>query len=267
MARPRSAKHYAAGAVMWLYVCVAAAGDIEVLPDAATKGGNGLRVSAGKACMLNDVTVTGQTVTTDQVACDTISTSGSVAVTEPVTFAAGEAITLGAGFSVASGTTFRAGIKPFLESPYASLRDESPASETSYNARFDLNVDGLNLADGEYIDHFTGLSATGAVEFRVTLNDLSGKELVLFARSGGTVIQHPTAIPLGLGVNRIFVQWRAADGTGRFQVTVNGGEPEGPTTLYNNDGRVDAVEWGLIDGPAAPTTSGYIDLDDFASFR
>lgn len=251
-----------------LWAGIASAGQLTVVNGAGTIGDHGLRITAGPTCNVNDVVVSGPTVSGDQLACDTISTSGSVTVSGTATFTAGDRVSLGAGFRVPAGATFRADADPFVDSPYAFITDHNPASETTYNARFDLNTDALNLAVGEDIDHFTGLSADDTVQFRVILRDSgSGRSLVLAARSGGVLVEHPVPLNLESGFNNVFLEWTSSAGDGRFQATLNGGTAQGLNSLSNSSGRIDTVRWGLVDGPAVVTTGGSIDIDDFISFR
>jgi len=243
------------------------AGQLEVTSDAATIGNQGLRVTAGIICTTDNIALTGPTVTTDQLACDEISTSGNVQVTNDVSFTAGDGIVLGPGFGVDLGVRFAASVNPFVDSPYAFVEDTSPTAETSYNARFDLNVDGLNLSSGEDIHHFVALSDDDTVQFRLIMRHVGDIQLVLVARSGGSLIEHSTAIPLQAGFNDMFLQWTSGTGNGSFQVTVNNDAVEGPVNLNNASSRIDKIRWGLVDGPAVITTTGSIDQDDFMSFR
>lgn len=68
-----------------------------------------------------DLVLTDQTVSDTQelVACQTITASSGFAVVDPgsVTFRAGRSVTLGSGFSVGSGASFRAVIDPALDTP------------------------------------------------------------------------------------------------------------------------------------------------------
>lgn len=244
------------------------AGQVQVLNTASTIGNNGLRVTAGKACIINNLVIPAGSITTNQVACDTIATTGVSAVTNSASFITHDSITLNPGFSVALGISFDATIDPFVDIPFAFVENGSPNTEVSYNARFDLNLDNLNLVTAEDIEHFTAFAADDSVQFKLSLRLIGGtNHLVLIYRNGGILVEHGTTIALPAGSNAILVHWKSGNGDGEYQVTLNKNSPIGPTNIANNTSRIDSIRWGLVEGSLASTITGFIDLDDFFSFR
>ena len=249
----------------------ASAGALDVLGAAASDGSFGLQVTVEKLCAVSDLVIPPGVVATYQAACNSI-VARNVQVTSPgAAFEAGERILLANGFSAPSGVTFTARINPFLDVPYASVTDESPEAEPTYNAGFNLRVDDLTLADHDEIGHFDGYSATGDLEFRVLLRrSQSQDQLAILAwdDSARALIEHPKAFLLSAGFNRVRVSWRAGAGDGELLMSINGSVPEGMTDLNNAASQIDSVKWGAIGGTlTSGTGNGWMDLDSFSSWR
>ena len=247
----------------------ASAGALDVLASAAFSGNFGLRVTVGATCTGNDLVVATGTVSTDQLACDTI-TAGNVEVVAPgSTFIAGDVITLQNGFSVASGASFTALIDPFVKLPFAYVRDDTPAAETTYNAKFYLRLDSLTLSASDEIGHFNGYSANGNPQFRIVLRtSLSENRVAIFAwdDDAGALVEHSVDFLLPLGFRSVDLSWRAGSGDGEFLVSIDGAAPDGLTGLNNGSSRIDFVRWGAVDGTLASST-GSMELDEFSSWR
>ncbi|HXV63894.1 MAG TPA: hypothetical protein VEK15_24550 [Vicinamibacteria bacterium] len=244
-------------------------GALQVLNGAAFTGDFGLRVTVGIPCTQSDVVVPSGTVSSNQLACNSV-TAGNVEVVAPgTTFTAGDRVILQNGFSVASGVSFVARIDPFVKSPFAYVRDDMPTAETTYNAEFSLRVDGLSLAMGDEIGHFVGYSANGMPRFRVVLRR-SGSEtraaILAWDDVAGELVEHSTDFLLPLGFHRIHLSFRAGAGDGEFSIAIDGSGLDGLTGLDNGGGPIDFVKWGAVDGTLASST-GWMELDDFSSWR
>ena len=247
----------------------AQAGTLEVDAAASTIGGFGLKVTPGSTCGTDDVVVTGPIVTTDELACDTITTTGTVAIDANVNFTAGQLIRFGPDFSVSSGNTFTANVNPAVASDFAALVDENPNSETSYHARFDINTDALTPSVGEELVILDGMSADDTVQFMVVLTNNAGHLIKLSARNGGSFASIPFQ-PLSAGFNDIEIEWLAGDipNSSQIVLSINGVDAPAVTNLDNMTGRIDKVRFGLIDSDLDPIgTTGSFFLDEFASFR
>jgi hypothetical protein len=89
------------------------ASSLDVLPAAAQRGAEGLRVTVGSSCASpQDQVVDNQTLSgpTTIEACQSLTSSSTTISSGAVTFRAGERIALGDGFAVQSGATFVAEI-------------------------------------------------------------------------------------------------------------------------------------------------------------
>ncbi len=272
MRKSRCGTRWPAALVLLLFGAAAeqgVAGRLEVVGSAATIGNSGLKVTAGAACVVEDVVVPGPSVNTDQLACNRI-TAGNVQVIGPgAEFVAGGSIHLLPGFSVAQGVPFVAHVDPFVATAHAFVQDNSPNAETAFNARFDLRLNSLNVAINEDVGHFNGYSADGTLQFQVVLRRVSGQNrLVLLARdnAANAMVEHSSDFPLSAGFNAVQLDWSAGAGDGRFRVSLDGAPMSGLTTLNNASSRIDSVRWGLVDGNLN-LTAGFIELDDYFSWR
>lgn len=245
------------------------AGALEVLPAAAFDGDSGLRVTVGTTCPVAHIDVPAGVVSTDLLACNTIS-AGNVEVVSPgVTFVAGEQIALEDGFSVASGASFTADVDPFVNGPYAFVAEDSPAAETIYKARFYVRLDDLALAETDEMGLFIGYGADGAPEFRLVLRRrLSQNRLALFAwdEGAGGLVEHGVDFLVTGGFRSVEVHWKAGFGDGELMVAIDGGALDGLSGLDNGDSTIEFVKWGAVDG-ALSGSSGSMDLDAFESWR
>ncbi len=250
----------------------ASAGTLEVLGNSATVGAFGLRATLGAICSTDDIIVPPGTVSSDQLACDSITAANVEVVAPGSTFTAGERVVLMNGFSVAANAPFVVEIDSSVDSPYAFLTNGSPTSETVYNARFDLDLDAMTLELGESIAVFEGLLSNGTSIFRLLVRRNAApaeNRLILQARDDvvGDLVEHPTALPLPSGSNRIQIFWQMGAGTGEFTASINGSAFDGLTGLENASNRIDSVRLGLVLGPMVVTSSGFLETDDFFSWR
>lgn len=246
----------------------AAAGSLEVLGSAAAVGSQGLKVTLETVCMTDDVVVPGPTVNTDQVGCTSVTAGNTQVIAPGASFRTAGRTNLQNGFTVDANAPFSIFTDPFVATAYAFVEDGSPNSETVFNAQFKLDVDNLNLAAAEDVQHFVGRNAGGVEIFRVILRNVGAvTRLVLQARDGGSLFESPSTFALLSGVNDVLLTWSAGSFSGEFTVSVNGSTPMGLTGLDNPADRIDSVRWGLIDGPAMPTSTGFIECDDYLSWR
>jgi hypothetical protein len=249
----------AAGLVLLLAV-PATAGNLAVTGAAANSGSYGLELTVSTCAGAQDLNLSG-TISSDETACNTITTGDPTTVSGTVTLTAGTSIAFGNGFSVANGSDFTAAIDATL-TPFAWVQDDSPANETTYSAEFFVNANGLNMGGGEVLKHFVAYSGS-TEQLRVLIN--SSKQLVLeVRRDNGT---YATSAPLSLatGWNEVDVTWEAA-ASATATLAVNGGTPVTLTAVDNDTTRIASVRWGAIGGTVS-STSGTMYLDDFTSWR
>jgi hypothetical protein len=139
------------------------AGSLDVLPAAAQRGTEGLRVTVGSSCASpQDQTVDNQTLNgpTTIEGCQSVTSSSTTVASGEITFRAGQEITLGDGFSVESGATFVAQVDGTLL-PDAYLEDSTVGARPHYAAGFFVDVTSLALGDSDRFDLFTGESSGG----------------------------------------------------------------------------------------------------------
>jgi len=246
---------------------------IQVLAAAARTGSFGARLSLAGCTAPPDLVLSG-TVTTDQTACQTITSTADVSGT--VTFTAGDLITFGNGSSVASGSSFRAVVDPAIKGD-AYLQDDTPSAETSFRALFAVDPTAMSLPAAERFDHFVAYDHLGAPQLRVVvLHDapLNEDRLVLEVRlDDGSFLSTAGMFELVLpaGWSTVEVDWRAAsvpgvaDGLAALCVNDDGSRSSCQTLGHDHAGRIDSIRWGAqgVD----PGTTGSIDLDDFVSYR
>jgi hypothetical protein len=240
---------------------------LSVTGTAAYNGVYGLEVTVGSSCVADtDTVVPAQTVTGVETfeGCNSI-TAGSggfiVGGTGDATFTAGSWITLVDGFSVETGGTFTAEIDAAL-TPFAWVQDDSPASETSYNARFYVNLDSFTLGGGDELDHFVAYGGGGVEELVLVIT--TGKALVLEVRTDAGTYTSTSSLATAPGWNKIDIGWSAALGA-TVSLTVNDGTPA--QVVANTATRlIRSVRWGAVGGSVA-TSSGTISQDDFTSWR
>jgi hypothetical protein len=250
------------------------AGFLDVNGDAAKAGNFGLEVTVGGTCVSpTDLDINSPpTISGVFEACNSITANGVDVVNPGATFQAGSFIAIGGDFAVDSDAPFTAAIDSALVDGFAYVEDESPRSETAYNARFDLRLDSLSLGDTDQIDHFNGYSSNGEEQFRVILKrnaTLGENRLVLAARKDdGSFEETPSdeEVLLPDGWNSVHIAWRAGNGNGFLLVSVNSGVFVGLADLDNDTKRIDLVRWGAIAGSVGSTT-GTLELDNFTSWR
>ena len=258
------------GTCAWLLVALAiaptvSAGSLAVTTGAKYNGVYGLEVTVGSSCIAAaDLVLESDTVTGVETfeGCNSITAGNSfvVAGTGDATFTAGSWIALVNGFSVQTGGTFTAEIDAAL-TPFAWVQDDSPASETSYNAQFYINLDSLTLGGGDELDHFVAYSGGAVAE--IVLIITSGKSLVLEVRTDSGSYTSTSSLPTVGGWNKIEISWTAASGA-TITLEVN----DSPAQVVSNTAtrRIDSVRWGAIGGTVAGS-SGTILQDDFTSWR
>jgi hypothetical protein len=242
------------------------AGGLTVTDTAAYNGVYGMQVTVGSDCTADvDADYDDETVNTAQSfeGCSTLTahTNFVVTGTGDATLTAGREIVLGNGFSVQSGGTLTLAIDPSL-SPFAFVRDNSPSSETTYNAQFYVNMDLLTIGSGDSLEHFVAYGNGGDPEIRLIVE--SGPSMILEIRNDDGVMVPTTALAAPVGWNKINIAWSAAPGA-TPSLTINGGTPS-QVTADTGTRRIEFVKWGAVDG-TVDGTSGEIAQDDFSSWR
>lgn len=250
----------AAAGLAVLLAVPASAGTLAVTGTAANNGSYGLEVTVSTCSGAQDLNLSGS-ITSDETACDTISTGDPTSVSGTVTFTAGTSIAFGNGFSVATGSDFTAAIDATL-TPFAWVQDDSPANETTYSAEFYVNPDGLTFGGGEVVKHFVAYSG-GTEVLRVLMNS-SGQLQLEVRRDNGTYAASGV-VPLGSGWNEVDITWEAA-ASANATLAVNGGGPVTISGIDNDTTRIASVRWGAVGGTVS-STSGTMYLDDFTSWR
>ena len=247
----------------------ASAGTLEVTTAAKYNGVYGLEVTVGSSCISDaDAVLPPQTVTGIDTfeGCNSI-TAGSggfiVAGTGDVTFTAGNWIALESGFSVQSGGSFTAAIDAAL-TPFAWVQDDSPASETSYNATFWINLDLLTMGGGDELVHFVAYGGGTTEQLRVIITD--AKSLVLEVRTDSGSYASTSPIPtVAGGFNGVTVNWQAS-ASASPSLTVGAVTETISPPISTSARRINSVRWGAVRGSVAGS-SGTIYQDDFTSWR
>lgn len=260
-------------AAVTLFLPVAAsAGGLAVTANAAQAGAFGLEVSADTSCTGSDTeTLVSRTIsgTESFQACETLTAGSGVVVTATgeATLVAGETVLLGDGFRVEAGGSLVAGVDPTL-ARRAYVQDDTPSAETTYHARFHVNLDGLSLAAGDSFEHFSARMA-GAPEvepFRLMVTQAAtGPEIALVVRQDDGTLSETAPVPLAPGWNEVTVSW-AAGAAATSELSVNGQTPASLSGLATQLGRVDSIRWGIVSADLTGTP-GTLLQDDFTSWR
>lgn len=249
------------------------AGDLAIAANAARIGGYGLKITVGNHCSAPDdlvLTPPPLLIEGEYLGCRSVLASGVRIGGTGATFAAGESIRLGEGFSVLSGSPFGSTLDPGLATDLAYLRDVTPDGHQSYSAAFELRLDSLAISEGDTIEIFNGYSGNGEAQFKLTLNydwGVMRKQLLLSVRQDdGSFVTTPAGeeLPLQDGWNKVEIDWQTGAGTGSFEVELNDAAMTGFSAIDNDAQRLDEVRLGNAGGTST-TTSGSMDFDDFVS--
>jgi len=249
------------------------ASDLEVKTGAAKAGTYGLEVSVGTTCTADaDAVIPTQTVggTVTFEGCLTLTAADvDVLSSGDVTLRAGNRITLQNGFSVASAANLTVEIDQALTGR-AYVQDDSPSAEQLYRARFYIDLSSLSPGSSDTFDHFTAYSNSGAAQFQLRLvENGSNIDLVVAARDGGTFPSVTADSSLPSSYFAVEFEWEASDtgsSNGHLDVWVDGSPVTGLSSLDNENGQIDFVRWGAVDGVES-TTTGTMNLDEFVSQR
>jgi hypothetical protein len=247
----------------------------------SNSGTHALRLEVSRDCVEGDLTLPDGILTTEpaQLPCGTLK-AGDVDITAgSVHLAAGVAIELTDGFSVASGAELSTELGERVLGA-AFLRDRSPAAETTYFVRYFMDPDDLTLNQAaDRFEHLVAYDALGNREFvlGVTYNQAQG-ELRLWGEAyenDGTprTTEGLCELVLGAGWQTIEAHWTASTGSdGDLVLVVDRQHAQSLAAclslgggLDNSAGEISSVEWGC----RSPTRSGMgsLDLDDFDSRR
>ncbi len=260
---------YCFGATILVLLAIASsasAGSLAVTTGAKYNGVYGLEVTVGSSCVAaTDLVLELDTVTGVEAfeGCNSITAGNDfgVAGTGDATFTAGSWIALESGFSIETGGSFTAAIDASL-TPFAWVQDDSPASETSYNAQFWVNLDLFTLGGGDELDHFVAYGGGAVEEFVLVIT--SGKSLVLDVRTDAGSYTSTSPVATLSGWNKVDISWTAASGA-TVSLMVNDGTPA-QVVANTATRRIGSVRWGAVGGTVA-TSSGTIHQDDFTSWR
>lgn len=160
------------------------------------------------------------------------------------------------------------------------VQSNHPSAETTYRARFSVNLRGLAMGEGEEFDLFaaydgadpTPPTTTGNALLRIVVRRSGGQNvLTAFARQdNGTEAEIPAAVSLATGWRVVELDWAKATAAGanngRLGLWVDGTARNGLTGLDNDASGLNYARWGTVNG-VDPGTSGTLKLDDFASQR
>jgi hypothetical protein len=248
-------------------VSPAGAASLDVTPSAAFSGDYGLALGVGTTCAadwdahyeLQTVTETGQLFE----GCVTLTAGNDfvIAGTGSATFTAGSTIVLENGFAVEAGGSFTAVIDS-NDAPFAYVQDNSPAAEPTYNAQFYVDLDLLDLAAGDQVEHFVAYDSGGTPQIKLLIE--TGPTLVLEVRDSAGTFHSTSGVPTVPGFNQVVISWAAAVSS-TASLTVNGGGPA-LVTADTSIGQIDSVRWGAVGG-TFPSSSGEIAQDEFVSWR
>ena len=144
-------------------------GSLQVLKSAARVGVRGLRAQAGTGCVSGDfvsIEPPPLTISGTREACRSLSAAGVEVVAPGGTLRAGEQIELGEGFRASADLVLE--INPAL-TPYAWVRDSSPAGEATYLAEFDVRLDALALGGSDRLEMLVARRNGGGEPFRLVI--------------------------------------------------------------------------------------------------
>lgn len=139
----------------------------------------------------------------------------------------------------------------------------APSDEALFTARFYFYLDQFDLSSGEAIIFTARDGGDEQVQFAV--REVSGApHLVAAYRSGGGLVEHGTTTPLQGTWNAVTATWSAGSGDGTFSARLNGALVVSESGLDNGSEKVNEVDLGLINDPAA---SGDMVFDAFEMRR
>jgi hypothetical protein len=248
------------------------AGFLEVNGGAAKNGAYGLEVVLGAACSFPDdaVITSPPTITGTYGGCNTLIVSGVEVVAPGATLQAGSAVILGDSFAVATGAELAAGLDPTLLDGFPFVEDETPTAEDSYDARFDLNLDGATLDSVDYFELFVAYSSVGDEVFRLRVKRTASENRLVSAvrRDDGSYAETQMGEErlLPAGWNNVALEWRTGVDGGELLISINGSVFAGLTGVDNDTLVVDRVRLGVVDGSVG-SSSGSIQLDNFNSWK
>jgi len=150
-----------------------------------------------------------------------------------------------------------------------SVRDDTPAAEKRYRARFYVNINSLSMEDNEEFGLMYLLNSSNIVGTTIILKytTATGYEIIMGTKNDAGAYSYINAPNISNGVHAIEFDWKASsapganDGTSQLWID---GNLIGSGTGKDTDTRqVDYVKLGAMNIYAAIT--GTFFLDDFAS--
>lgn len=144
----------------------------------------------------------------------------------------------------------------------AYVTTDSPSSETMVHARFYLHPGDLNLSSGKAKVLRGRNGNTEVVNISLRRN---GDEFELFPayRSGGSMVQAATAVPVKNGWQAVTLSWSANGVGGSVGISVDGLQQLFINDIDNGNERINQIDLGLLNDVAG---SGKVAFDS-AEFR
>lgn len=155
----------------------------------------------------------------------------------------------------------------------AWVRDDRPAGERRYRARFYADLSGLQMQELSQLRILEATSPASGPVVRVSLRRSGGRFLVRGrVRSDDDTykLTPETEVP-GTGAQRIEIDWRAATAPGasdgHLRLWVNGNDPVEAAAVDNDTRPLEWVRLGALGAIDHPATQGSFVVDAFDSRR
>lgn len=254
----------------------ATAGSVFSTTDNPRTGSHHARVAVGRSCATDHLALPPGAIAGNQSfrACSTLSAHDVQVISGTVVLEAGDSVSFGSGFSVATGASLVVETGPLARGE-GILEDRSPVHVTNYHARYFLDASALDLQEGERFEHFLALDAGGSPELILGIRRTAASTRLFLEASLDDGSQRTSEgtheLVLLPGWRSVEIYWRASSGVndGRAEACLDTktGSPSGCIVLAeldNDHGRIDSVLWGARN--TQRPSMGLLDLDDFASW-
>lgn len=150
------------------------------------------------------------------------------------------------------------------------VQDDLPMAESRYRCRFYFRLNHLNLSEGEGFILFAAYDQSDRIQLSIEIGRDSGQTKLhgRLRQNDGTYLEtNPATDPvIAEGWQALELDWQALSGTGTLALTLNGNAISGIVNATNDQGQIDTVRWGAVEGNGA-SSSGFFDLDYFESRR